>query len=114
MVKEAVILVVDDDDGLGRLIAKTLEGEGYQVERALSGAEASKWLGSHSPDLLLLDLKLEDMQARDLIVRLGALGRNVPYIIITGQGDERVAVEMMKHGALDYLVKDVEFLTFLP
>jgi PAS domain S-box-containing protein len=109
-----VILVVDDDEGLGRLIVKTVAREGYDVERVLAGAEALAWLGSHAADLLLLDLKLQDMQAKELIEHLKGAGHSVPYIIITGQGDERVAVDMMKHGALDYLVKDAEFLTFLP
>jgi len=42
------------------------------------------------------------------------MDRSVPFIIITGQGDERVAVDMMKRGALDYLVKDVNFIEFVP
>src|SRR5581483_994059 len=63
---------------------------------------------------LLLDLKLQDMEGRELVSRLAGSGRTVPFIIITGQGDERVAVDMMKRGARDYLVKDVDFLQFVP
>src|ERR1051326_1983145 len=63
---------------------------------------------------MLLDLKLEDIGAQELIDHLTVHQRPVPFIIITGQGDERVAVAMMKSGALDYLVKDVDFLEFVP
>ncbi|HYF35064.1 MAG TPA: hypothetical protein VD994_07210 [Prosthecobacter sp.] len=46
--------------------------------------------------------------------RAATLKRPVPFVVITGQGDERVAVEMMKRGALDYLVKDGQFLDLVP
>jgi PAS domain S-box-containing protein len=64
--------------------------------------------------LLLLDLKLQDFDARQVIGQLSALKRLPPFLIITGQGDERVAVEMMKSGARDYLVKSAGFLEALP
>ena len=52
------------------------------------------------------------MHAKDLLDRLKDLGITLPFIIATGQGDELVAVEMMKRGALDYLIKDNNFLEF--
>jgi PAS domain S-box-containing protein len=110
----ARLLVVDDDRGVRQLAAKALGREGYGVAAADSGAAALQWLEHHQADLLLLDLKLPDLEARDLVARLGRLKRLPPFLIITGQGDERVAVEMMKSGARDYLVKDADFLEFLP
>jgi len=68
----------------------------------------------HHADLLLLDLKLPDIEGPALIGSMTSMDRSVPFIIITGQGDERVAVDMMKRGALDYLVKDVNFIEFVP
>jgi signal transduction histidine kinase len=108
------IFIVDDDRGLQRLIGKSLQREGYDVATAISGAEAMDWLSTHEPGLMLLDLKLQDIEGKELINHLEATRRVVPFIIITGQGDERVAVEMMKRGALDYLVKDAQFSEFLP
>ncbi|MDZ4403611.1 response regulator [Prosthecobacter sp.] len=108
------ILVVDDDPGLTRLIERELRREGYQTAAAGSGKEATGWLQQHRADLLLLDLKLPDIEGPALIEAMAAMGRSVPFIIITGQGDERVAVDMMKRGALDYLVKDVNFIEFVP
>ena len=112
--KSARLLIVDDDVGLVRLMQKTLDRESYVTASAGSGLEAIAWLTTNTASLMLLDLKLQDMQGQQLVERLNTLGRGIPFIIITGQGDERVAVEMMKRGALDYLVKDVHFIEFLP
>jgi signal transduction histidine kinase len=108
------IFVVDDDEGLTRLIARSLRREGYHAETAISGKDAMAWLEEHEASLMLLDLKLADFNAPELVERLKAGGRLVPFVIITGQGDERVAVDMMKRGALDYIVKDGQFLELVP
>lgn len=108
------ILVIDDDKGLLRLIQGTLRREGFLTAAAESGKDAIRWLQQNEPALMVLDLKLPDIEGKDLIAQLATTGRKIPFIIITGQGDERVAVEMMKRGALDYLVKDVQFLEFVP
>lgn len=108
------VFVVDDDPALARLLRKTLEKEGYRVATAASGAEAIVWLRENWTDLMVLDLTLPDMEGRDLVNHLAATGRSVPFIIITGQGDVRAAVEMMKRGALDYLVKNLQFIGLVP
>lgn len=107
-------MIVDDDRGLLRLAARALEREGFAVATATGGAEAIAWLKASQADLLLLDLKLEDCDARQVIGELSDLKRLPPFLIMTGQGDERVAVEMMKGGARDYLVKGADFLELLP
>ncbi|HLH56114.1 MAG TPA: response regulator [Verrucomicrobiae bacterium] len=108
------VLVVDDDDGLLRLIERALRREGFIAATAQSGRQAMEWLEGNRADLMLLDLKLEDAEGPELVARLTNADRCPPFIIITGQGDERVAVDMMKRGARDYLVKDVDFLQFVP
>jgi PAS domain S-box-containing protein len=113
-VSPATILIVDDDQGLLRLISKTLQRHNFTVATAASGQQAAAWLERHRPELMLLDLRLKDLQGQELIDRLLSVQSKVPFIIITGQGDERAAVNMMKRGALDYLVKDADFLQFLP
>lgn len=114
MVQSANILIVDDDPGVLRLAQLTLEREGFTICTADSGKAALEWLSQNQPELMLLDLKLKDMEGKELVIRLSETNRTVPFIIITGQGDERVAVEMMKRGALDYLVKDLRFMDFIP
>lgn len=110
----ATILIVDDDRGLLRLVEKSLRREGFSVKTADSGAAAISILKEFQPDIALFDLKLQDIEANELIQKLAALNCLPPFIIITGQGDERVAVEMMKRGALDYVVKDAQFQAVLP
>jgi signal transduction histidine kinase len=108
------IFAVDDDEGLLVLIEGALRAEKWNVATATSGADALAWLQKNSADLLLLDLKLGDIEGRKFVSTLADVNRSTPFIIITGQGDERVAVEMMKLGAADYLVKDVQFVELLP
>jgi len=109
-----LIFIVDDDRGMLRLIEKTLQREGFATATAASARDAIEWLQTNRPPLMLLDLKLQDMEGKEIINHLAEVGTSVPFIVITGQGDERVAVEMMKRGALDYLVKDVQFQEFVP
>jgi len=108
------LFVADDEEGLLFLMVDALRREGWEVEGQASGEEALAWLTSHNADLLLLDLKLADLSALELMERLRASGRNFPFIIVTGHGDERTAVEAMKHGALDYVMKDAGMLELLP
>ena len=111
---ERRVLVVEDDEGLGRLIQKTLTQAGYHIKRAARGREAAEILALDSDQVLLLDQKLPDMSGRELLDNLAGRGLRVPFIVMTGQGDERLAVEMMKLGASDYLIKGMDLLDLLP
>jgi signal transduction histidine kinase len=110
----ARILVVDDDEGLLILMADALRAEGHEILTARSGQAAIKSLENDRPDLMLLDLKLRDVNALAMLERLRDDGTLVPFIIVTGQGDEKVAVEVMKQGALDYVMKNTALLDLLP
>jgi len=107
------ILVVDDDEGLLLLMAEVLRAEGHEVVTAASGRAALAERRRVRPDLMLLDLKLRDLDAPRLLKQLDD-GPPVPFIVVTGQGDEKVAVEIMKRGALDYVMKDTALLELLP
>lgn len=108
------VLVVDDDEGLLVLMSETLRAEGYDVASAASAAAAARELVARRPDLMLLDLNLRDLRGPKLVQHLQAHGASVPFVVVTGQGDEKVAVEVMKHGALDYVMKDTAMLDLLP
>jgi len=108
------ILIVDDDEGLLILMAEALRTEGHDVATAGSGRAALKWLDEHTPDLMLLDLKMRDVDGPAMLEKLQRGEAPVPFIIVTGQGDEKVAVEVMKRGALDYVVKNTALLDLLP
>ena len=112
--RRANLLVVDDDRGIVRHICGKLEQAGHNTKGCISGKEAIALMGDQRPDLVVLDLMLADMPGIELIHRMQRDGHTPPFIIITGQGDEKVAVELMKLGAEDYLVKDGEFLELVP
>jgi PAS domain S-box-containing protein len=112
--KTPTLLVADDDEGVLFLLADCLRREGYNAVEFDSGTKALEWLTSHGADLLVLDLKLGDLPAPSLIEQLRRRGRDFPFIIITGHGDERSAVEVMKQGALDYVMKGTGMLELLP
>ncbi len=108
------ILVVDDDEGLLILMAETLRDQGHDVATASSAKAARELLDRSAPDLMILDLKLQDGSGPALVAELQREDARVPFIVVTGQGDEKVAVEVMKQGALDYIIKDTRLLDGLP
>jgi signal transduction histidine kinase len=108
------ILVVDDDEGLLILMAETLRGAGHEVETATSAKATRAWLDTHTPALMILDLKLPDGSGPALVGELQKHKTRVPFVVVTGQGDEKIAVEVMKQGALDYVIKDTRLLDVLP
>jgi len=109
-----LLLIVDDDEGLLILMAQVLVDEGYKVATAGSGTAAQAWLSKQSADLMLLDLKMKDVGGAALVKRLRREDMPMPFIVVTGQGDEKVAAELMKQGALDYVMKDTGMLDLLP
>lgn len=108
------ILIVDDDEGLSILMADALRAEGHRVVTAESWATALARIDERCPDLMLLDLKLKDVAGHALLEQVHQHTLSVPFIVVTGQGDERIAVEVMKRGALDYVMKDTVMLELLP
>lgn len=109
-----LIAIVDDDPGLLRLMERRLQKSGWRTVGFPDGAQAILHFVSSPPDLAVIDYKLPDMAAGELVRELARRKVAVPFIVATGFGDERVAVEMMKRGALDYLMKDGAFLDLLP
>jgi C4-dicarboxylate-specific signal transduction histidine kinase len=109
-----LILVVEDDDALRRLIEKCLAASGHRTAGVASGTAALAWLEQNTPKLMLLDYSLPDMHGEQLLRHIEDHGKQVSFVVATGHGSESVAVEMMKHGAYDYLVKGVNFMLLLP
>ena len=107
------VVVVEDDEGLCRVVCKRLERHGLTALGVNSGADAIAAVQESPGCLLLLDYFLPDMDGRQFLVRLKALRVDVPFVVMTGHGDERIAVEMMKLGARDYIVKEANFTDLL-
>jgi len=108
------ILVIEDDQALSRLTQRNLHRLGFHTEAAVDGAQAIEWIANNPVKLLLVDYRLPDMTGDKVIKTVTQRGYSFPFIVVTGQGDEETAVEMMKLGARDYLVKDATFLDRLP
>lgn len=108
---DGVILLVEDDIGIAELVREALSEDGLALAHVQRSRAALDWLAHNRPQLVLLDYSLPDSTADQLIRQVGDMP---PFIVITGAGDERVAVAMMKQGARDYLVKDRDFLITLP
>jgi two-component system sensor histidine kinase UhpB len=108
------ILIVDDDDGLSALMQKCLRAEGFRTARTATCPETLEWFRNNGADLMLLDHKLPDTTGKRLLKQLVKEKYTVPFIVITGHGDEQLAVEMLKCGARDYIIKDMTLLKLLP
>ena len=110
-----VILVVEDD---ARPAEADRETPGRQ--RPSHGRACRRRFGPGMArarsrrSLMLLDYSLPDMHGEQLLERIEASGSSVPFVVATGHGSESVAVEMMKRGAYDYLVKGATFMKLLP
>ena len=108
------LLIVDDDEGFANLLRLVLERHGYTVNVSHCGREALTWLQTHSVSLLVLDNGLPDMKGTDVVDCVKRAGKSIPFVFVTGNGDERLAVQLMKQGALDYIVKDAAILDSFP
>lgn len=102
------VLVVDDDADIAHLLALTVRHEGWEPLVARTGAEAFAAVRACAPAAALVDFQLPDMNGLELIRLVRSIDPELPCIAVTGQGNERVAVEIMKAGAADYLVKPFE------
>jgi two-component system KDP operon response regulator KdpE len=98
------VLVVDDEPPIRKLLRTGLGAEGYQILEAPNGRVALGLL-EQSPDIIILDLGLPDMQGLDLLRQLRARAESVPIVILSSRGDERGKVEALDLGADDYVTK---------
>ncbi len=100
-----VVLVVDDEEGIRESLSGILEDEGYEVIIAGSGEEALGIIREQTPDLVLLDVWLPEMDGIRTLEEIKAFKRNIPVIMISGHGNVEVAVKATIMGAYDFLEK---------
>ncbi len=98
------ILVVDDEERMVRLIRLNLEREGFEVVEAFNGRQALEKLRDATPDLILLDVMLPDLNGFEVLQMIREIS-NVPVIMLTAKGDENDRVRGLELGADDYVVK---------
>ncbi|HCC53803.1 MAG TPA: hypothetical protein DEQ20_02600 [Desulfobulbaceae bacterium] len=101
----ATILVVDDERDIRRALDIVLSDEGYTVDTAANGLEAIQKLQSHEYDLVLTDLKMEGADGFEVLRKSREINESLPVIMMTAFGSVDSAVEAMKLGAMDYIIK---------
>jgi two-component system response regulator HydG len=99
------ILVIDDDRDICLLLKRFLSKHNYDVAEVYAGKKALDMLHSFSPNLVMCDFRLEDMDGATLLIKIKEQLPDVPVIIMTGYSDIKTAVEVMKLGAYDYIGK---------
>ena len=116
LLKPIRILYMEDDEGLARLMQRKMQREGFEVDLAYDGKKGLVMLEAHSYEVLLVDHRMPGCSGLDVIRQLTANGKLPPTVMVTGAGDETIAVEALKQGAGDYLVKDAEggYLELMP
>src|SRR5215217_866333 len=99
------ILIIDDDRDMCLLLKRFLSRHGFEVLESYSGKKALELLETVEPDLVMCDFRLEDMEVNILLGKIKEKYPHLPVIIITGYSDIKIAVEVMKMGAYDYITK---------
>ncbi|MGB6653690.1 MAG: response regulator transcription factor [Xanthobacteraceae bacterium] len=98
------VLVVDDEPPIRKLLRLGLTAQGYHTLEAPNGKTALELL-SQSPDLIILDLGLPDMQGLELLRTIRSRNESVPVVVLSSRGDEAGKVQALDFGADDYVTK---------
>lgn len=102
---DAVVLVVDDEGAIRYSVTKTLERSGYQVITASSGEEALDILNERNFDVVLTDIRMPGISGVDLLAQIKEQSPDAVVILMTGYASLGTAVESLRLGAHDYLIK---------
>ncbi|MCH9648028.1 MAG: sigma-54 dependent transcriptional regulator [Deltaproteobacteria bacterium] len=102
------VLIVDDEASIRDSLTMILEYEGYRVKEASGGAEALVRVGSRTPDAVLLDIKMPEMDGLAVLKAFRERGYEMPVLMITGHGDVDTAVEATRSGAFDFFEKPLQ------
>ena len=100
-----IILVVDDDERICRLLERYLSKQGFEVKSSYSGEGLEEIIANLQPSLLLLDLNLPGEHGFDIAKRVRALDKKIGIIILTGSGDSIDQVVGLEIGADDFVAK---------
>src|SRR5467141_100431 len=102
------VLVVDDEDGIRQALDRFLTRLGYRVLQAASGAEALDRQAAEQPQMMLSDIRMPNMSGVELVPKALAADSDLAIIMLTAIDEPRTAIECLKLGAYDYLIKPVD------
>ncbi len=103
------LLLVDDEKAFANILAKRMSKRNIAVIQAHSGAEALQALRRADFDVVVLDLKMEDMNGIEVLKIMKKMAPDINVMMLTGHGSEEAAREGIKLGAIDYLTKPCDF-----
>lgn len=104
------ILIVDDQINTLKVLGAILQDEKYEILKAESAAKALGIIeGDKGIDVVLADLKLPGMDGLELYRKIRTVDRNIPFVIMTAHGSIQSAVEAMKEGVTNYLIKPLNY-----
>ncbi|HET9385908.1 MAG TPA: response regulator [Gemmatimonadales bacterium] len=106
--QSTTVLVVDDEDGIRQALTRFLTRLGYQVQTAANGTEALERQGAHHPQAMLCDIRMPETSGVELLPRMLARDPDLAIIMLTAIDEPRTAIECLKLGAHDYLIKPVD------
>ena len=102
------ILIIDDEASLRQTMARILLRAGFQVTTVASGLEALSIINEHAFDLIYLDIRMPDMNGLEILTTIHERFPELPVILFTAQPDLHSAVEALRRGAIDYLLKPLK------
>src|SRR2546422_1015106 len=102
------VLVVDDEDGIRQALTRFLTRLGYQVLAAANATEALKYVGADHPQAMLCDIRMPEASGVELLPKVLAQDPDLAVIMLTAIDEPRTAIECLKLGAYDYLIKPVD------
>ena len=102
------VLIADDEEEFGSTLVTRLQLRSFDTTMVTSGGAALKAIAQEQPDVLLLDLKMPDIDGLEVLASLKQSYPNVEVIILTGHGSFEAGQEGMKLGAYDYVMKPVD------
>jgi len=109
----AKLLLIDDDEVVRASLAAYLEDSGFQVLQAGNGLQGLEVFEREQPDLIICDLRMPQIDGLELIRRISQINSEMPVIVVSGAGVMSDAVEALRLGAADYLIKPLEDLAVL-
>ena len=101
------ILLVDDEEGIRKVLDITLTDSGYQVFTAGNGEQALEIFRKESPPIVLTDIKMPGMDGIDLLKKIKEERPDTEVIMITGHGDMELAIQSLKFDATDFITKPI-------